>query len=321
MAATNSVEDNVMGTDHEPTSDPGDFPHSYNKGYALSGKIMLSAIVILFFVVILMVCLHLYARWYLLRARRRQIRRNRQRRTHLVFHVDPAAGALSTRGLDASVLKSLPVFVYTSMTNPETTPKECAVCLSEFEENETGRLLPKCNHSFHTDCIDMWFKSHSTCPLCRSPVEPDPELQTRAEVVVTVGESERNEPGPSSGLCSECCEDDRTGRSRSPSSVASSSFGTRRKPLGVSIEVPRRNESFGRSEDETRASPSPAFRSPMSRMLSFKRILSWERRGAVSPSGNTVSCSSATEPDVERGKETTQWFDSEGGEWGGDTLV
>ncbi|KAF3452026.1 hypothetical protein FNV43_RR08122 [Rhamnella rubrinervis] len=188
MTATKSVENNMVEADHEPITDSTDFQHSNNKGYVLSGKIMLSTIVVLFFVVILMVCLHLYVRWHLLRARRCQMRRNCQRRTHLVFHVDPAAGAASTRGLDPSVLKSLPVFVYTSKANPETTPKECAVCLSEFEENETGRLLPKCNHSFHTDCIDMWFKSNSTCPLCRSPVEPDPELQSRAEVVVPVGE-------------------------------------------------------------------------------------------------------------------------------------
>ncbi|KAJ6430876.1 hypothetical protein OIU84_018391 [Salix udensis] len=56
----------------------------FKEGYALSGKIMLSAIVVLFFVIILMVCLHLYARWYLIRARQRHTRRHRNR-TNLVF--------------------------------------------------------------------------------------------------------------------------------------------------------------------------------------------------------------------------------------------
>ncbi|KAJ7548157.1 hypothetical protein O6H91_07G000500 [Diphasiastrum complanatum] len=51
-----------------------------------------------------------------------------------------------------------------------TEPMECSVCISEFQENETGRLLPKCNHCFHTACIDTWFNSHSTCPLCRGNV-------------------------------------------------------------------------------------------------------------------------------------------------------
>lgn len=48
---------------------------------------------------------------------------------------------------------------------------ECAVCLSEFVKNETGRVLPECNHGFHLECIDMWFLSNSTCPLCRAPVQ------------------------------------------------------------------------------------------------------------------------------------------------------
>ncbi|KAL6190944.1 hypothetical protein ACLB2K_037338 [Fragaria x ananassa] len=274
-------------------------PEPY-KGYALSGKIMLSAIVVLFFVVILMVCLHLYARWYLLRARRRNLPRNRRnlprnrrsRRTHMLFHDENTAGvsAATTRGLDESVLKSLPVFVYDSKTHPEAV-LECAVCLSEFEENETGRVLPKCKHSFHIECIDMWFHSHSTCPLCRCAVEPGPESDNPGDVVLNLCEPEVNEPGSSSGLCSEC--------SGSRSLRQTSSFGPRRKPMDIA--VPSRHESFGRSEAE---SPSgQAFRSPMSRMLSFKRILSRDRRnGGVSPSGN-ASCSSVTELDIERGRE------------------
>lgn len=44
---------------------------------------------------------------------------------------------------------------------------ECSVCLSEFKEDENLRLLPKCSHAFHLQCIDTWLKSHSSCPLCR----------------------------------------------------------------------------------------------------------------------------------------------------------
>ncbi|KAG2727028.1 hypothetical protein I3760_01G141200 [Carya illinoinensis] len=280
-------------------------PRDTQPGYALSGKIMLSAIVILFFVVILMVCLHLYARWYLIQARRRQVRRNR-RRNNFVFYVDPAnpnASAATVtvpnRGLDASVLKAIPVFLYSSKTHPETPIPECAVCLCEFEENETGRTLPKCGHSFHIECIDMWFQTHSTCPLCRSPVESGHASENPAEVVISVSELAGIEAGSSSSLCSDCHhEGEQTGQ-------ASSSIATRRKPVefvGVSIEVPSRNESF---RDDT-MSDSPAsqggFRSPMSRMLSFKRILSRDKRASVSPSsGNALSCSSVIESDTEHG--------------------
>ncbi|CAI0626751.1 unnamed protein product [Linum tenue] len=152
---------------------------------------MLTAIVVLFFVVILMICLHLYARC-------RQMRR-RSRRQNLVFYVDPAnpnpnPAGVESRGLPAAVLKSLPVFVYSGAA-AAAPPAECAVCLSEFEEKEAGRTLPKCAHSFHTECIDMWFHSHSTCPLCRSPVEPLPAIETLEPSTSAGGRKSRGELG------------------------------------------------------------------------------------------------------------------------------
>lgn len=275
---------------------------------------MLSAIVILFFVVILMVFLHLYARWYLLRARRRHLhRRSRNRRATMVFFTaDPStttASAAASRGLDQSVMKSLPVFTFSDETHKD--PIECAVCLSEFEENESGRVLPNCKHTFHVDCIDMWFHSHSTCPLCRSLVEPLAGSEVSApamaeEQVVIAIDSEPVlviEPGSSSGLRYEP-----HGSGYSPTSTEDSG----RKP--AAIEVPRRN--FSELEDELTRRDSPAshsFRSPMSRMLSFTRMLSRDRRSASSPIAGapplspSLSCRiPVTESDIERGGEETR---------------
>jgi hypothetical protein len=50
---------------------------------------------------------------------------------------------------------------------------ECSVCLNEFQENETLRLLPKCSHAFHIPCIDTWLRSHTNCPLCRANIMTD----------------------------------------------------------------------------------------------------------------------------------------------------
>ncbi|KAL3812941.1 hypothetical protein ACJIZ3_014209 [Penstemon smallii] len=238
---------------------------------------MLSAIVILFAVVVFMVGLHLYARWYLLRLRRRQLERRRQRRggrTHIVFYADnnqPRAAA--DRGLEPAVLNSLPVFLHLPKT--EQPLLECAVCLSEFEEKEIVRLLPKCNHSFHIQCIDMWFHSHSTCPLCRSPVEP---VVNRVEPEVEVVEPEVMGQGSSSsdsGLCATCQEG---------SGCGTTSFGGRRKGLemvGVRIEVPPRRVEL--NSELTQSSPG-------SRLLSLKRILSMGRKspmggGSTTPRG------------------------------------
>ncbi|TKY72578.1 RING-H2 finger protein ATL2 [Spatholobus suberectus] len=267
-----------------PNPNPNPSPNDFDeKGYSLSGKIMLSAIILLFFVVVLMLCLHIYARWYLRRARRRQLRRHRERhRIQLVFYDDSGTPSALSLGLDAAVLASLPVFSYDPKTDPENAP-ECAVCLSEFEPGETGRVLPKCKHSFHTECIDMWFHSHDTCPLCRAPVERAPEPEV---VVVTVRE---REPEPGSVE-----DENRTG---------SSSVGERRKPslVGVTIEVPSRAENFRDESGCDSPSTQSSFRSPMSRMLSFKRILGMERKGNVSPSPCSGACSSTAESGAERG--------------------
>ncbi|XP_022764281.1 RING-H2 finger protein ATL52-like [Durio zibethinus] len=52
----------------------------------------------------------------------------------------------------------------------------CAVCLSQFEEGEELRTLPECLHSYHAPCIDMWFYSHSSCPMCRTDATPSPKI-------------------------------------------------------------------------------------------------------------------------------------------------
>ncbi|KAM7277628.1 hypothetical protein ACFE04_004762 [Oxalis oulophora] len=256
-------------------------PETYTEtdhGFALSGKIMLSAIVVLFFVVLLMVCLHLYARWYLTRARRRQasIRRNRRAANHrMIFYVDADnTSVTATRGLDASVLNSLPVFTYSEKTR--TKSLDCAVCLSEFEENESGRVLPKCNHSFHVECIDMWFHSHSTCPLCRAPVERLAfEQENRDEVVLPVNElnAELSElgSGSGSGTCATC---------RNEEEQVGTSVDLDRRSKPTHVDIPRRNMEDLENELTRGHSPSPAsqsFRSPMSRMLSFTRMLSRDR--------------------------------------------
>ncbi|KAF8037863.1 hypothetical protein BT93_B0644 [Corymbia citriodora subsp. variegata] len=72
-------------------------------------------------------------------------------------------------GLDEAVIKSIAVCKY-RRGDGLVEGTDCSVCLSEFREDESLRLLPKCNHAFHLPCIDTWLKSHSSCPLCRSNI-------------------------------------------------------------------------------------------------------------------------------------------------------
>ncbi|KAL0356758.1 UNVERIFIED_CONTAM: RING-H2 finger protein ATL65 [Sesamum calycinum] len=76
------------------------------------------------------------------------------------FHV------LSPYGLDESIIKTIPLSVYTRKSGFH----DCAVCLLEFEDNDYVRTLPVCSHAFHVDCIDIWLRSHANCPLCRAGI-------------------------------------------------------------------------------------------------------------------------------------------------------
>ncbi|TXG74427.1 hypothetical protein EZV62_003006 [Acer yangbiense] len=87
-------------------------------------------------------------------------------------------------GLDPSIINSLPVTLYlywvkTSNHNMDITtasranmvPTECSICLGVFEDEDELKVLPECNHAYHSDCLDKWLNSRSSCPLCRASLE------------------------------------------------------------------------------------------------------------------------------------------------------
>ncbi|XP_040382952.1 E3 ubiquitin-protein ligase ATL6-like [Oryza brachyantha] len=88
-----------------------------------------------------------------------------------------AARSRGVRGLDPAVLAAFPTMAYADVKAHKAGKGalECAVCLSEFDDDETLRLLPRCSHAFHTDCIDAWLASHVTCPVCRANLAYDAE--------------------------------------------------------------------------------------------------------------------------------------------------
>ncbi|KAM0920802.1 hypothetical protein ACQ4PT_007283 [Festuca glaucescens] len=84
-----------------------------------------------------------------------------------LFHLHDA-------GVDQTFIDALPVFLYGAVVGAGgKDPFDCAVCLCEFADDDRLRLLPKCSHAFHVECIDTWLLSHSTCPLCRRSLLAD----------------------------------------------------------------------------------------------------------------------------------------------------
>ncbi|XP_028792803.1 RING-H2 finger protein ATL54-like [Neltuma alba] len=86
--------------------------------------------------------------------------------------VDHPIWLITTIGLQQSIINSITACKY-KKGEGLIEGTECSVCLNEFQEGETLRLLPKCNHAFHIPCIDTWLRSHINCPLCRAGIVPN----------------------------------------------------------------------------------------------------------------------------------------------------
>ncbi|KAJ1256675.1 hypothetical protein BS78_K334700 [Paspalum vaginatum] len=50
----------------------------------------------------------------------------------------------------------------------------CPVCLADFDDGETVRVLPECMHYYHAECIDTWLRGSTSCPMCRAETTPTP---------------------------------------------------------------------------------------------------------------------------------------------------
>ncbi|GLJ09581.1 hypothetical protein SUGI_0112320 [Cryptomeria japonica] len=132
------------------------------KAFPAFGIILLGISLVLLALLLLIVCVT---------AKETCVKRRRQSFSRPNSSIELVVDDQDSR-LEKTVVESFPVFVY-QCKNEEENGLECAVCLSEFEEEEKGRILPACKHRFHVDCIDMWFDSHSTCPLCRTDAQVD----------------------------------------------------------------------------------------------------------------------------------------------------
>lgn len=101
----------------------------------------------------------------------------------------------AARGLDPAVIETFPTLIYSDVKQHKIgkSTLECAVCLNEFEDDETLRLIPKCDHVFHPECIDAWLASHTTCPVCRANLSPQlTESVHRVEDSAAVVDSDEN---------------------------------------------------------------------------------------------------------------------------------
>ncbi|KAL4386424.1 hypothetical protein GQ457_09G009120 [Hibiscus cannabinus] len=47
---------------------------------------------------------------------------------------------------------------------------DCAICLEEFKDGSSCKVLPKCKHIYHRFCTYQWLVENRHCPFCRDSV-------------------------------------------------------------------------------------------------------------------------------------------------------
>ena len=57
-----------------------------------------------------------------------------------------------------------------TMLEPLAEESKCAICLEDCPAGSTVRVLLRCRHSFHSECVETWLRKSETCPLCRQSV-------------------------------------------------------------------------------------------------------------------------------------------------------
>ncbi|CAD8153982.1 unnamed protein product [Paramecium pentaurelia] len=53
---------------------------------------------------------------------------------------------------------------------------KCMICLEDYQENQIVRTMP-CWHYFHQECIDKWLHKSTLCPICKTEVDSDLQIE------------------------------------------------------------------------------------------------------------------------------------------------
>ncbi|CAN7130127.1 unnamed protein product [Brassica rapa subsp. narinosa] len=278
----------------------------------VTSKIILTAVIVLFMAVLFVLILHLYAKlyWWRLDHHLQQQQQEQEleqedqspitppvittRRQRRRFIFVPGQDALSnTGGLTPFELSSLPIVFFRQDSCKDGL--ECAICLSELVKGDEARLLPKCSHSFHVECIDMWFQSHSTCPICRNAV-----LEANSKGVEQVSNNVSDALSQISSPSSDFPTNVLVWGRQDQVSTRNTNVGSQEEGTGQDAVVLDINDSAARSQNVPSSSAMRFIaeeeepKSPMTtRLRSLRRFLSRDKRVSCSNSSGSSSAAGA----------------------------
>jgi Ring finger domain len=100
------------------------------------------------------------------------LRNHRRIRNEIDAHFDVVAyisipDEISPKRLSEKQLESLEV---KKCRRSFSMLEVCAICASDYKEDDELLFVPGCTHHYHAECVKVWFKMNSTCPSCRNDI-------------------------------------------------------------------------------------------------------------------------------------------------------
>jgi hypothetical protein len=75
-----------------------------------------------------------------------------------------------SKGVNKNILNLLPKNKVNDINKLDE--KKCVICLEYFVNGDVLTTIP-CFHLFHPKCINEWFKSKNTCPICKTKINEE----------------------------------------------------------------------------------------------------------------------------------------------------
>ncbi|KAK7256719.1 hypothetical protein RIF29_30177 [Crotalaria pallida] len=90
--------------------------------------------------------------------------------------------------LEPVLLDAIPTLKFNQDAFSSIEDTQCVICLADYKEREVLRIMPKCGHTYHLSCIDIWLRKQATCPVCRLPLKSSSETKHLRHVTFTMNQ-------------------------------------------------------------------------------------------------------------------------------------
>ncbi|KAE9622045.1 hypothetical protein Lal_00032419 [Lupinus albus] len=87
------------------------------------------------------------------------------------------------------LLDAIPTLKFDEEAFSSIQNTQCVICLADYKEKEILRMMPKCGHTFHLSCIDIWLRKQTTCPVCRLSLKTSSETKHARNVTFSINQS------------------------------------------------------------------------------------------------------------------------------------